>query len=234
MLDRLTNYILFFTFCIAGCTPLLKNDRGKYITSIPQTPKTLDIPKYANGYPFTYWHFCKQKEKQLGLESPERTIDSLRYRVWITNPIGTKNQSHGLIEIKYDSSKWTGRLILMRVDLDARHLSETINKFDTWNLTPKTSWNSIIDSLIKLKIDSLPTDEKIQNYYTEDTRYNNNEATYSFEYSTRSNYRFYQYNNIYRVPDKFWQAKNVVLVGNLLEREFKWDSIARKYFKLNY
>lgn len=233
MTNRIVKYI-FFLFCISGCTPLLKRESVKYITPIPPTTKTLDIPKYANGYPFTYWHFCKQKEKQLGLESPERTTDSLRFRIWITNPIGTKNQPHGLIEIKYDSSKWIGQLILMRVDLNVHTLSETIKKFDAWNLVPITSWNSIIDSLMKLKIDSLPTDEKIQNYYTEETRYRNNQPTYSFEYSTRSNYRFYQYNNIYRVPDKFWQPKNVILIGDLLEREFKWDSLARKYFKLNY
>lgn len=209
----------------------MRTDVTKYITPIPTTTKTLDIPKYSTGHPFTYWHFCKQKQEQLRLSSPEKNADSMLYRIWITNPVGTQNQPHGLIEIKYDSTKWSGQLILMRVDINARELRETITSSKTWPLTPKTGWQYLVDSLFKLQIEVLPTDEKIPNYYTEETRYSDNSTTFSFEYSTRTNYRFYQYGNIYRTPNKFWQPKYVISILDLLETEIKWDSIAKKHFK---
>jgi hypothetical protein len=225
---RLTIFLFIF---LAGCYPFMRTDVTKYITPVPTTTKTLDIPKYPSEHPYTYWHFSKQKEAQLKLSSPERNADSVLYRVWITNPAGPQNQPHGLIEIKLDSSNWTGQLILMRVDIDARELKETITSSKTWTLTPKTSWTYLVDSLFKLQIEVLPTDEKIPNYYTEETRYNNNATTFSFEYATRTNYRFYQYSNIYRAPSKFWQPKYVISILDLLESEIKWDSIAKKHFK---
>ncbi|MCP4178034.1 MAG: hypothetical protein GY756_09725, partial [bacterium] len=90
-----------------------------YYAPIPESSKNLDIPKNGpehkfNGYPFIYWNFCKQKQKQLNLTCPETSNDSLIYRVWITNPVGKIGQPHGLIEIKCDSSNnWKGSLILM-------------------------------------------------------------------------------------------------------------------------
>jgi hypothetical protein len=204
--------------------------------SIPKSSKEIDIPKYEtkdqlNGTPFVYWKFCKQKEKQLGLKKPEISSDSLIFRIWITNPIGSKGQSHGLIEIRYDSLQWTGNLTLMRVDFNAKNLSETITKSKTWKLDPmKTNWETIVDSLFRLKIDVLPTDEQIPNYYTESTRYNNNSPTFSFEYATKEKYRFYQYGDIYRTPDKFWQPKNVIKILDLLEDEFQWNSKGQDYF----
>lgn len=216
---------------LVGCYTYTQTDTTKYLTPIPTTTKTLDIPKYPTGHPFTYWHFTKQKEKQLGLSSPEKNSDSLLYRIWITNPAGMQNQPHGLIEIKYDSTKWVGQLILMRVDLNSRILDETITTSKIWTLTPKTSWKYVTDSLYNLDIQTLPTDEKIPYYYNETNRYNDNSITFSFEYSTKTSYRFYQYGNIYRDPQKYWQPRYVISMLDLLRAELKWDSIARDHFK---
>ncbi|MCP4177019.1 MAG: hypothetical protein GY756_04560, partial [bacterium] len=87
------------------------------------------------------------------------------------------------------------------------------------------------DSLVKFKFDVLPTDDHIPDYYNVNSGYNNNGTTFSFEYSSKEKYRFYQYNNIYRAPDKFWQAGNVIKILDLLEQEFNWDSKGREYFK---
>ena len=201
------------------------------LTPIPVSKKSLDIPHYDNGKPYAYWHFVKHKEPQLKLSSPETSNDSLMLRIWITNPIGYKDQPHGLIEIKYDSTEWKGRMILMYVDFDRWNYTETITKTKTIELIPKSDWQTVIDSLFNLKIDILPTDEKIPNYYNENNRYTDNSTTFSFEYATRKKYRFYQYGNIYRAPDKFWQPNNVIAIFDLLESEFWWDTKAREYFK---
>jgi hypothetical protein len=228
--------VLLIVVSASGCISMKLEKLDTYFVPIPKSSKSLDIPKYDStaqfkGYPYVYWNFCKQKQNQLGLTYPETSNDSLIYRVWITNPVGRTGQPHALIELKYDSTGWNGSLTLMRVDFKASKLSETITNHKVVELKPlKTNWTTIIDSLYKLKFDILPTDEKIPNYYTESNRYANNEPTFSFEYATKNEYRFYQYSNIYRDPENFWQPKNIIDILDIFEEEFKWDTLAREYF----
>ena len=93
------------------------------------------------------------------------------------------------------------------------------------------TWEAIIDSLYKLNFNELPTDEEIPGYYYDNSNYANNLPTFSFEYADVNTYRFYQYNNIYRAPDKFWQAKNVISILDLLEEEFEWNTRGYNYFE---
>lgn len=228
--------VLLIVVFVSGCISINLKKLDSYFVPIPKSSKSLDIPKYDStaqykDYPYVYWNFCKQKQNQLGLSYPETSNDSLTYRVWITNPIGRKGQPHGLIELKYDSTGWNGTLTLMHVNFKAGKLSETITNHKVIELKPlKTNWTTIMDGLNKLKFDILPTDEKILNYYTESNRYTNNAPTFSFEYATKNEYRFYQYSNIYRNPENFWQTKNIIEILDLFEEEFKWDTLAREYF----
>jgi len=221
--------ILFATSCV----PLMKTNWENFITPIPESEKKLDIPKYPNGKPYAYWHFCKLKQQQLNLSSLENSTDSLILRIWLTDPEGKKNQAHELFEIKYDSGVWKGQLILMKVNFNVNNLTETITQNKAFKLTPKTKWDSIIDSLFKLKIDILPTDDAIPDYYNQQNFYNNNAVTISIEYSTKKIYRFYQYSNVYRVKDKFWQPRNVIDVFSLFQSEFNYQKIAQDYFGWN-
>jgi len=220
-------------FLAAGCSSMKMSWLNADYSPIPETTKGLDIPEYDvkypstfGGYPSVYWHFSKQKEEKLGLESAELSNDSLIFRVWITNPVGKRGQPHGLIELKYDSSKWTANLYAMYVDFNANNLSETIVKFEKMEITPKRNdWDFIIDSLYQLKFDILPSDESIPNYYEDNSAYNNNLTTYSFEYATKKQYRFYQYNYPARKSNEFWQAKNVLKILELLDDEFTWNDL---------
>jgi hypothetical protein len=239
-MGRASKYlIVFFALLLWGCMPLKLSQLSSYYTPIPETVKELDIPKYDvkhqfNGYPFVYWHFSKQKERQLDLESAELSNDSLLFRLWITNPVGRNGQPHGLIEIKHDNFKWTGDLYFMRVDFNVSNLSETITEYEKFELSPKKNdWNFIIDSLYQLKVDLLPTDEAIPNYYENNSGYGNTSPTYSFEYATKKQYRFYQYNNMKQKSDKFWQAESVLKILELLDDEFNWNDLGHDYFKKN-
>lgn len=198
---------------------------------IPVSSKSLEIPKYPKGDVYSYWTFTKQKQAQLGLSSPEISEDSLLIRIWITNPSGRKRQPHGLIEIRNDSTGWKGNLVLMRVNFISSKRQEKITESKRIELEPKSSWSSIIDSLHFFKKDALPTDDQINGYYDKNSFYNNNAPTYSFEYATKKQYRFYQYSNIYRAVDKFSQPKNVDAILSLLDREFNWDAKGMEYFK---
>lgn len=231
--------VIVISTIFASCVTINTSKLEKYYTPIPETSKELDIPTYKDeknfkGYPFVYWNFCKQKQNQLGLVNPETSNDSLIFRVWITNPVGRKGQPHGLIEIKNDSTGWNGKLILMSVDFKFKTISETITEKKVIELKPlKTDWENVMRSLMSLKIAELPTDDSIPGYYDDNPNgaYSNLSTTFSFEYATPHIYRFYQYNNIYRVADKFWQPKNVISILDLLEEEFNWDTEGRKYFQ---
>ena len=226
----LSRHIIVFlsVLLVTGCASMKSSRLTSNFSTIPETTKELDIPKYDagqkfDGYPFIYWHFCKQKEKQLDLMSAELSNDSLIFRVWITNPVGRKGQPHGLIEIKHDFSKWIGSLYFMYVDFDANNLTETISNYGKIDVIPKKNdWDFTLDSLYKLNFDVLPTDDAIPNYYANNSGYDNNLPTYSFEYSTKSQYRFYQYNYPERKTNEFWQAKNAIDILNLLDEELNW------------
>ena len=238
--------IFLFASCASMKTSQMSQWHSNY-TPIPETTKWLDIPKYdvkheLNSFPFVYWHFSKQKEKQLNIESAELSSDSLIFRIWITNPVRYRGQPHGLIEIKHDSFEWSANLYAMHVDFNVSNMSETIVNFEKMEVTPKRNdWNSIVDSLYQLKFDVLPTDEAIPDYYEDDSGYSNNLPTYSFEYTTKGQYRFYQYNYPVQKLNEFWQAENVSKILELLDDEFEWydlignslDSLPKKvsFFK---
>lgn len=230
-------HMMLVVLFVGACSPVRLNKIDTFYTPLPESSKQLDIPKYGNdhrlsGYPYVYWHFCKQKQQQLKLQSPETSSDSLLFRMWITNPVGRAGQPHLLLELRKDSISWHGTLVLMRVDFQSKTLKETITRSKTTDLKPlSTSWEKLADSLKFYQADILPTDDQIPGYYDNYSGYGNNNMTFSFEYATKESYRFYQYNDIYRVPDKFWQPQNVINILNLLEREFQWDAQARDYFR---
>ncbi|HPI19715.1 MAG TPA: hypothetical protein PKY56_05030 [Candidatus Kapabacteria bacterium] len=227
-------------FLIVACYYRIDYNKLKEkITPIPESNKTIDIPKYDSlatfaGYPFVYWHFSKQKEKLLGLVNPETSNDSLVYRIWITHPYGNSNQAHCLIEFRYDSVKWNGTLILMKVDFDDRTLIETIKESKLYSISPlKSSWEQVIESLNKYKFKELPTDDIIPLYNNELIEYNPHTPTFSFEYADRQNYRFYQYGDILRDTTYFWQPRFVVKMQNYLEEEFHLNKLWNEYFNPN-
>lgn len=225
----LTAFLGLTIFSLVTCTPpeLLREK----IPPLPTSNKKMDVPKYDNGKPFVYWYFDKQKESQLKLTQPETSPDSLLIRIWVAAPTTKKNQRHQLVEIRRANNNWTGQVINMSVDFKMNKLEETITNYSATQVKPITSWKTVIDSLFYFKIDSLPTDENLPNYISQSTNYSNRAPTFSFEFSTPNIYRFYQYNNVWYIMDKYWQAKNVVKITNLLDREFRVDSLYNEFYK---
>lgn len=219
--------LIIMLFCTIGNVLAQKKILEK-ITSIPLSDKSLDIPKYENGYPFIYWHYCKQKQTQLNLIDPEVSTDSLILRVWGTLPASKKNQRHDLIEIRYVSNKWTAQVINMSVDLKQK-TEEKITDFAITEVTPATNWNNVVDSLFYFKVNSLPTDERLPNYNSLSSNYDNRAPTFCFEYATPKIYRFYQYNNIGTLAEHYPEAQNIMRMLILLDREFDIDNLATKF-----
>ncbi len=205
---------------------------------IPVSTKQLDIPVYETGrefkVPYAYWRFAKQKEMQLGLRSPEKDTTCTTFRVWITNPVGTRKQPHGLIEVTKDNSGWKGKLTFMSVNYKYKSQTEVIARSKTIELRlTEPEWVSLMDTLMSYKIAELPTDDKIPDYYSNANLYSNNEPTYSFEYATPNSYRFFQYSNIYRSIDNFWQAQHVEKILTFLDEKFNWNAAGKEFFRSN-
>lgn len=213
--------------------PLFGQNRDKVIEKIlpvPESNKHLDIPKYDNGKPFIYWHYCKKKEAYFNLIRPELSNDSFIFRVWVTSQSKKKSQRHDLFEMRYSNNEWSAQVIDMSVDYKKSKNEELITNHTITKVSPISNWKTVIDSLLFFKVDSLPTDEKLPNYTTKSSNYANRAPTFSFEYSTPALYRFYQYNNVWAIQDYYWQAENVVRINNLLDREFKLDSLAYDFY----
>jgi hypothetical protein len=200
------------------------------ITPVPQSTKTLDIPKYDNGYPFIYWHYCKQKQAQLGLSSPEISNDSLILRVWLTAPFTKKNQRQDLTEIRYVDGRWVARVTNMRVDLSGK-TEEKITNFTITEVSPVATWSHLIDSLYYYHVDSLPTDERLPNYGRLTSSYANNAPTFCFEYATPRTYRFYQYNNPWKLAEYYDEAVDAANLLHMLNRELRIDSLSIEFKK---
>jgi len=228
---------------VSACYNFINFDKIKdKILPIPESTKKLDIPKcdsFGNiyGCPYISWHYFKQKEKQLGLVSPETSNDSLIYRIWITYPYRNFFQAYTFIEFRYDSIKWNGTLIFMKVDFDEINFTETVKESKSFSISPlKSSLEQVIESLNNYKFKELPTDDAIPLYNNELLRhikYKQRTPTVSFEYADRQNYRFYQYSDILRDTTYFWQPRFVVKMQNYLEEEFHLDSLWNEYFNPN-
>ncbi len=223
--------LLMFVVLFSSCSHFFNRKKLlKKIIPVPESNKELDIPKYENGKPFVYWHFTKQKESQLDLNSPETSTDSLIFRVWFIEPSRKRNQSHILFEMKYEKDKWTAQVINMSVDLHMSRIEEKITNYSVTEIQPITKLNNVIDSLYILKIDSLPTDQLLPNYASKTSNYANKAPTVCFEYATPDFYRFYQYNNVWQMENDYWQAKNVTSFIKLIDREFSIDSLAYDFY----
>lgn len=201
------------------------------ITPIPNSQKTIDIPKYPTGEPFVFWHFCKQKETQLGMSSAENSIDSILIRVWVTVPTRKKNQQQDVIELRYNNNQWTAVVVNMRVDLNDRKLQELITQRQQTIVNPRSNWNNVRDSLFYYQINALPTDEQLPNYNASGTAYLNHSPTFCFEYTTPKSYRFYQYSNLAQNAYRYPEAMNVSNMLSFLDKEFRIDSLTTKFNK---
>lgn len=230
------NYLLLtFTlvlFLLQSCFILTSQKKKKsWITKIPTTQKLLDIPVYEDSTPFVYWHFCKQKEHQLSLNQAEVATDSLLFRMWVSSQSSSKGQNHGLIEIrKPKDSTWIATVTHMKVDFIAYGLKETITKKSSSIIIPDTKWQIIVDSLELYNFSRLESDER-SSQNPNSAGYQTTAPTYSFEYATNNEYRFYQMNYYNILENKIYtNYLNAYKIINLLDREFKADSLASQFF----
>lgn len=229
-------FILLIIMLMMGCILSPARVRENYAT-VPKTDKDIYLPRYESphklsGLPYTYWNYAKKKADYFNLPQLQTTTEPQQvFRVWISNVNGKRNQPHSLLRIIQEQDTIYGEMTFMRVHFKLRKNQEKIKLFRKYPLQPDSlSWEAIIEKMLNYKFDQLPTDNQIPNYYEESEEYANNKPTYSFEYATPDEYRFYQYSDLYRKYDDFEEPRFVDSILALFEQEFHWAKRGRIYF----
>ena len=223
----LLNLLLFILIFLYGCNNTIY---PFYIPAqsptIPENSIIKDIPKYKDGKVFYFYRFVKQKQKQLELSIPENGTDSLLVRMWFTYPSGLY-QFGELFEIRKDkNSTLSAKYTRMRIFFNPSRAYEQINSHLDSIATPKCGWTAFMDTLTTLNILNLPTIEALPKYIEangENQRdYGNNKLTVAVEVSTKTQYRFFQYNNFQKY-----------LTIDEVNRMYRFESFVREQFGLS-
>jgi hypothetical protein len=170
-----------------------------------------EIPRYSTGELELFYKLAQQKAKQLGLENLENGFDGIQIRIWYDYALVFNRE---LLVLKNVNSQWSAIHYDFAVDWNYKKLTETIKTVKKRELTPSSGWNNFIKELFDLKIEFLPnmTDVPGLSLGTDG-------ITYNIEFASKNKYRFYGYHLPELHQNKAWQAKNMVDILKLLERE---------------
>lgn len=173
-----------------------------------------EIPTGKDGTVDLFYNLKKQKASQLKLDSLESGFDSLQIRISYDYSLVTKRD---LVVIKMTNAKWEGKLYEMTVDWDAFTLTEKVISKKVKSIAPRSGWNSFVQKVLDLEVMSLPNMDDIPGL--EDGW--NDGVTYNVEVATQRQYRYYSYHLPKEFQDKFWQAKNMIKILELIKNELR-------------
>jgi hypothetical protein len=188
---------------IAYCSAQTDNDSRSFIR---------EIPTDADGKPDLFYRLSQQEAKQLKLENLQNGYDSLQIRIWYDASL---TNSCALLVIKRTNSVWSATWYAMSVDWNAYELTKNITGKQEKTLTPIHGWDNFIKQLSALKIETLPNMRDIPGLKD---HWEDGDAC-NVEIATKKKYRFYSYHLPEKFQDKYWQAKNMVDILNLVRKE---------------
>jgi hypothetical protein len=165
------------------------------------------------GHNDSFYESLNKDAFALQLDSLEAGYDSLQFRIWLGHSMAKVKH---VVILKFKDHKWKGQLVSFSNETENNDLSKKVRK-----VYPGSGWDTLIDSLYKLKIISLPHETELAGYSgTGGT----DGISYDFEIATSKRYRAYSYKNP-EYNTNFWQAKNVLQIANLLEKEFDFQYV---------
>lgn len=149
----------------------------------------------------------------LHLDSLEAGYDSLQLRIWLGHSLA---RIRHVVVLKRKNDKWKGQLVTFSTGAEHSGPAKEVRE-----IYPASGWHTLIDSLYKLKITTLPHETEIPGYNGAGGA---DGISYDFEIATSKIYRAYSYSN----PGgqrNFWQAGNVIEIANFLEKELHFQFI---------
>ncbi|QEC44952.1 hypothetical protein [Pseudobacter ginsenosidimutans] len=157
-------------------------------------------------------HNVRQLSKQLGLNSGDTGFDSLQIRVWFDHSLAYKKH---LIVLEKGKKEWEGKLYVINVQFIDTSNYNIIESFTKKKVEPASSWKKLINELELLKIRDL----------SNVSQSGVDGVVYSVEVLSNDAYTYYDFWDPESVNDTNWQATNMVRIVDLLEREFKFESL---------
>jgi hypothetical protein len=201
------HYLLILILLAVSCKE--KKIRPSRSAMAQPTPFKREIPSFGDGKPDLFYLVDKEKQMQLGLDNLERGFDSLEIRIWYDFSFIDDRR---LVVIRNKHHVWKAIVYNMHVDWDGQ--KETILSKSVQEITPASGWNHFSSQLMELKILDLPNCDKISGY-----EFGFDGVTFNVEFATWDQYRYYGYWEPRGNQDKFWQAKNMCDILDLLEEE---------------
>lgn len=208
-------YLALLVVILWSCQNDLKHENNTIQKANADTIET-EIPSNKFGRPtYDYRAFVKLVAA-LGLEDISNGYDSIQIRV--LRPLKSHKKVQLIVMKKIKGNKWEGVAYNFRVtgSLDSNNIkvTDTARRF----LQPQSGWNFFSTTILNLQITSLPDIDKINGY-----EIGADGDLFTFEIATKKYYRFYQYWEPKSFENKFWQAKNVVKIFELIDKEFNFQ-----------
>jgi hypothetical protein len=172
-----------------------------------------EIPTDVNGDADLSYKLTQQKVKQLKIDSLQTGYDSLQIRVWYDYSLSDVRK---LLIIKRTNSSWTAASYIMSAVWNASNFTETVKTKKIEVVNPKNGWDNFLHSLFALGIETLPNMTSIPGLSDKWT----DGISYHIEIATQKQYRFYSYHLPDKFKDEFQEAKNMVSILKLVEKEF--------------
>lgn len=168
---------------------------------------TRDIPAYYSSADYQ-----KMSQKQLalmGLGSLQNGYPGQQIRVWF------KEKGDWLLILSRKDSSWHAALWNYTFNYDpVTDTLVSISKNEK-DMVPKMGFQKFSDSLLALKIFTLPDYNSLPNYSMGTDSYST-----VVEIGTPTSYRIYSYADPAFHQKEFWQAKNIVLIEQLIKDQF--------------
>ncbi len=204
---------LVFVFIAFGCenSSIQSNVNNKKPASFTKEIQ-LSKNRYHKGEPNIFYTSVKMEASQLKLDSLESGFDSIQIRIWFDISLLRKQR---LIVISKSNDKWIANLYILTLGSTKNSHEDSIFKFDFKPGLPKSGWNDFTKRLFDLQITTLPDMDNIAGYGS-----GMDGIGCNIEVATKTYYRFYRYWEPKSYQAKFWQAKQMTKILELIEQEF--------------
>jgi hypothetical protein len=219
--DPTISILLFLSLSLCFSCKTKTVDIYKDIDNISTQTKgvSLEIPTYQRGtqkgeidwiYPY-----IKKQTSDLGLDTLQSGYKDIQIRIWLHSWLAIKKD---LVILSRTNHNWTGELITATYKYNDSLQEHLIVKKESKQIVPKSGWDNLFKSLVDLKLLTLSDMYELPNYTMGDDG-----IDYVFEIATKDKYRMYHYWTPSSYSDKYWQAKNVTQIAEVLQREFAFD-----------
>jgi hypothetical protein len=153
----------------------------------------------------------KQVLQLANLQDLQNGFNELQIRVWLAYSGIVENV---LIFAKINN-RWEGSSNRLEFSYDSVTNQLVSIKRESKLISPKSGWQVFTDSLLSFGVADLPDMTDIPGYGIE-----RDGSWITIEYANCKVYRLYSYQTPWALQDKFTQAKKIVDISNLIERQF--------------